>query len=723
MTPQATLLGLVAPRDRLRASFEHAWRHLPKSDPAALDDWADAAAELLEVNAGAACQLAFWSASAGAGGCLPALAMSGRAAAEICRHAGARAALSCLQALPGALTVTRGAGLQHWWSGLQRLAHEAAECVVLVAPHAQALLADQTGTVFSDFVATGLKAHARDPAGRRAFFALQDPWARALLSRRADGPGFDVLSRRLRGFAQALWGDIATLRAGPASQPIRLSDRLVTLPAEAVGACAAETFYLAAVAHACAHLARPPVRFDVGSLKPLQIALVTLIEDARIEALALGRLPGLRALWVPFHTARPVDTPTAASRMARLARGLFDSSYDDPDGVVAKARLLFAQAAADGLHDPGLSLRIGKALGHDLGQMRVQFRGHDHVVAPAYRDDGSHLWEPTAETIRASPIAAGLDGEISGRVLHVAADARGPVIARYPEWDAASGIERPDWTTLREAPAAVGDPWRLRAAMAAEPVLRRRLEALLRGARTGRPARLRRQADGDDLDLDAALEGMVALRAGHAPDTRWFRRTLQNSGDMATIMLLDMSASTAARVTAQHSVLDLQRLAVALLAEVLDAKGDAFALHAFASDGRHDVRLSRIKSFAERFDDAALARLAGLHPHLSTRLGTVLRHTRHGFGGARAWRRLLLVLTDGEPADIDVVDNRELATDARRAVLALRQSGIDVFGVALDPRGAGCATSIFGRANTLTIRELAELPARLAGLYFRLRHR
>ena len=95
-----------------------------------------------------------------------------------------------------------------------------------------------------------------------------------------------------------------------------------------------------------------------------------------------------------------------------------------------------------------------------------------------------------------------------------------------------------------------------------------------------------------------------------------------------------------------------------------DGKRDAFALHAFASDGRHDVRLTRIKSFAERF-----------------------------------------------------------ATDARRAVLALRQSGIDVFGVALDPRGAGCATAIFGRANTLSMRELAELPARLAGLYFSLRHR
>ena len=718
MTSHATLFGLVAPRDHLRASFQHAWQHLPMSDPAALDDWADAAVELLETNAGAACQLAFWSASAsasagaGAGGSLRALAVSGRAAAEICRHAGARAALSCLQALPVALIVTQGGGIQRWWSGLQRLAREAAECVSLVAPHTQTLLADSTGAVFSEFVAVGLKAHARDRRQRCAFFSLQDPWARALLERPVgDGPGFEALSRRLRCFAQALWGDVATLRAGPANQPIRLSDRLVILPAAAITSSAPDTFYLAAVAHACAHLACPPVRYDTGSLKPLQIALVTLIEDARIEALAIDRLPGLRALWAPFHTASPADVPTAANRMARLARGLFDPAYDDPDGVVAKARLLFEQAAAEGLHDPALSLRLGKALAHDLGQMRVQFRWQEHVVAPVYRDDGSHLWESTAATIHASPIAAGPDTTL------------GPVIGRYPEWDGACGVERPDWTTLREAPSVAGNPGPLRAAMAAEPALCRRLEALLRGAKTGRPSRLRRQTDGDDLDLDAALDGIVALRAGQAPDARWFRRTLQNSGDMATIMLLDMSASAAARVSPQHSVLDLQRLAVALLAEALEANGDAFALYAFASDGRHDVRLSGIKTFAERFDDAALESLAGLRPHLSTRLGTVLRHARQGFAGLRPWRRLLLVLTDGEPADIDVADNRDLVTDARRAVLALRQSGIDVFGVALDPRGAGCATAIFGRANTVTMRELAELPARLAGLYVRLRYR
>ena len=188
-------------------------------------------------------------------------------------------------------------------------------------------------------------------------------------------------------------------------------------------------------------------------------------------------------------------------------------------------------------------------------------------------------------------------------------------------------------------------------------------------------------------------------------------------------MLLDTSASTSARLADGRTVLDVQSVAVALLAEALGGRGDPFALRAFASDGRDDVQLTRIKEFGERFDTAALARLAGLRPRLSTRLGAALRHARVDLAGTSTWRRLLLVLTDGEPSDIDVGNNADLVIDAKRAVRGLRQSGIDVFGIVLDPAAVGSATAIFGRSNTIPISDLADLPSRLAGLYFRLARR
>jgi nitric oxide reductase activation protein len=422
--------------------------------------------------------------------------------------------------------------------------------------------------------------------------------------------------------------------------------------------------------------------------------------------------------------------------MARLARALSDPDHPDLDGFVAKGRALFAEAAAQALDDPALSLRIGRLLGNDLGQMRVQFNWRDYVVEPAYRDDGTALWEPPedaqtqtmdlmVQAARPKPGGEGGRGgtDGAGRAREAPPEESGTVIATYPEWDAAAGMERPDWTVLRDVPARAGDPASLRAAIAAEGGLRGQIRRLVRGAVIGQPVRLRRQPDGDELDMDAAVDATIALRAGLTPDTRLFRVTRPRNRDLATVVMLDVSASTGARLADGRSILDVQRLAVAMLAEALEARGDPVALRAFASDGREDVRLTRIKDFGERFDDAALGRLAGLRPGLSTRLGTALRHARTEFGASKSWRRLALVLTDGEPSDVDVADPKELVVDARRAALGLKQAGIDAFGVVLDPAGVGSATAIFGRANTIVVTDLAELPARLAGLYFRLARR
>ncbi len=740
---------LIRQRDVLRPTFLRTWEKLAEADEAALDDWSSAALELFEVNAGPACQIAFWSASAAGDASLPQLAVSGRAAAEICRHAGARAALACLNTLPAVIRIARGEdALRSWWRGLERLAREAADCVPAVAARAETLLSNRQKEWFTDFIGVGLKAYAGDAVRTRRFFELEDPWARALLTRRADLPGFEALSRLLSAFTVAVWGDVATLRVAPRSEAPRLrstlSGRVVLLP-EAVppDAPALETgadarrLYLAMVAHASAHLSVPPVRHAVGQLKPLQIALITLIEDARAEAVAMRRFPGLRRLWAPFHTAEPAGARTAPRLMARLSRALFDPQHADADGFVAKGRALFDEEAERDLHDAALSLRVGRVLGNDLGQMRVQFNWRDYVIEPAYRDDGNHLWdspEPPADALdlmveaartRSDPSAAKGpgEGEGTGRAREAPPDERGYVIATYPEWDVASGVERPDWTTLRDVPPRTENPVRLRSAIEAERALRGRLARLIRASTIGRPIRLKRQPDGDDLDMDAALDATIALRAGLTPDPRLFRVTRPRTRDLATLIMLDTSASTSAKLPDGRTILDVQRVAVALLAEALAHRGDPFALRAFASNGRDDVRLIRIKDFDESFGDAVVARLAALRPNLSTRLGTALRHAGAEFGVSRVWRRLLLVLTDGEPSDIDVTNSSELVVDARRAVLGLRQAGIDTFGVVLDPDGVGSASSIFGRGNTIPIADLADLPARLAGVYFRLARR
>jgi nitric oxide reductase NorD protein len=187
--------------------------------------------------------------------------------------------------------------------------------------------------------------------------------------------------------------------------------------------------------------------------------------------------------------------------------------------------------------------------------------------------------------------------------------------------------------------------------------------------------------------------------------------------------LIDTSESTSDRLPSGTRILDVERLAVAVLAEAMNQLRDPFALLAFASDGREDVKMTTVKSFKEAYDRSCMERLAGLRSGYSTRLGAALRHAGHLMGQTVSGRKLLIVLTDGEPSDIDVSDPLDLVEDARRATVGLRGSGVDVYGVVLGRVGLRSANRIFGRGNTMIVHRVEELPSRLSELYFRLARR
>jgi Mg-chelatase subunit ChlD len=505
---------------------------------------------------------------------------------------------------------------------------------------------------------------------------------------------------------------------------------------------AARALFRAAAAHAQAHLALGGGLFPVGTLKPLQIALVNLIEDARIETLAMRALPGLRRLWSPYHVASPTGVAAAPVLLARLARALFDPAYADEDAFVAKGRAMFA-ASAPRIEDPAISREIGMLLGNDLGQMRVQFNAKTYVVEPVYRDDGLGLWDfgenaPQSGDVIELPVDAmrverqeSPDGNAEpddsnpalGRGRPVAPDERGIVIAKYPEWDRVHNIERPEWTVVREVAAHMGDPRSIEQALDHADVLRSRIGRLVRGVKIGRKIRLNRQQDGHDLDIDAMLDAGIAIRTGQEPDPRVFRSSTSVYRDLAALLLIDISESTRDRLASGATILDVERLAVAVLAEAMGRLGDPFSLLAFASDGREDVKMTSIKSFGEAYDRTCKSRLAGLASGLSTRLGTALRHAGRVIGTTSSARKLVIVLTDGEPSDIDVSDPLDLIEDARRAAVGLHTSGIDAYGVVLGQSGISAASRIFGRGNTMMVHRVEELPDRLSQLYFRLARR
>ena len=487
------------------------------------------------------------------------------------------------------------------------------------------------------------------------------------------------------------------------------------------------TLALAIAAHASAHLLFSEAARPVTGLKPMGVAVVSAIEDARVEALLCARFPGaLRWFrpWAALGDTRPEGS--FANRIARLGRALLDPDYADDDYWIGKARRLFAQCAQEsGLGDYWAFRRLGSVLANDLGQLRVRFNPAEFVVPLAYRDDNSFLWSDpkAAQLVVGAPDLTGESAPQPPSTLSepgaqtsprdrspAARDLPDMPIVRYPEWDYRSGIQRPGWCTVIESIAAApgGDHQRLPAGSRPRRVAMRQISA-------GSRVRRRRQPDGDWLDLDAAIRNVIDRRLALDSDERHYVRRDRRAQTVSLLLLLDLSASANDVVDAVgSSLVALTRAAALSLVEALANEATRVAVHGFRSDTRSRVQYERFLDFGSSLDEAARTRLQSATARESTRMGAALRHALRFLAQETSERRLLIVLSDGEPSDIDVFDPRYLARDAARAVLDLRRSGIDVCCVTPTPAQALTAREVFGSQNVLRVPNASTLALALA---------
>jgi hypothetical protein len=640
-------------------------------------------------------------------------------------------------------------GFARWLALIEYAGTGAPESLAALLKAMPQLLAQLDLDGLESWLRIGIRSAEGDGPRRLRFFTLEDPAAARWLQRASGQTGFADMEARLKPFLAALWGHNPPLRETPANAPEQARRRpgfdgsIVRLPSAYPGFRRddAERLYRAAVAHIGAHLRFTRERFALGSLKPMQIALVSLIEDARVERLAMRELPGLARLFLPFHTAQPTSAINAPMLFARLARALADPAYEDPNPWIAKARAAFL--AEQDLGDPQLSRRIGNLLGNELGQMRLQFDAKTYVVQPAYRDDNLGLWDfgdDDQQSADAEEVLSSArirqeekddrpdriepenkpEGE-AGQIEIQQVEMNGVLVARYPEFDYVTGREQRDWTSVKEYLAESGPAERVAGLREQRAGLANRLTALIRSARVSRAERLRRQPEGDFLDIDACIDATIARRIGEPPSPRIHGRYERRSRDLSVLLLLDASQSTGDRIRdGRQTVLDVERQAAALLSQAMSGLGDPFALAAFCSDKRDDVRYMRIKDFGQPYDGLVESRLAGLQAGFSTRLGAAMRHAGADLAAQRSYRRLLLVVTDGEPSDIDVEDRRYLVEDARKAVQGLSRLAIDTFCVGLDSSAESYLGRIFGQRNAISIATVERLIELLPRLYLTL---
>lgn len=277
---------------------------------------------------------------------------------------------------------------------------------------------------------------------------------------------------------------------------------------------------------------------------------------------------------------------------------------------------------------------------------------------------------------------------------------------KYPEWNAERKTYRPEWCTVREVDPEI----KASATQQIEDAIsvRRPLARLGMGLH-----RRHRQPQGDDIDIDAALEARVEVRAGSAPDEAVYLDSLRRRRDLSVLLLLDVSGSAAEPGTVGRTVHQQQRTAVAHLMVALHDLGDRVSLYAYYSQGRSAVSMVPVKRFDEHLDARVLRRLNSLEPGAYSRLGAAIRHgaaVLEDRGGTS--RRLLVVLSDGLAYDHGY-ERAYGAADARRALTEARRRGTGcvclTIGASTD---AAALRRVFGSTAHATIAH----PDQLAGV-------
>lgn len=232
---------------------------------------------------------------------------------------------------------------------------------------------------------------------------------------------------------------------------------------------------------------------------------------------------------------------------------------------------------------------------------------------------------------------------------------------------------------------------------------------------------LRMQPQGSEVDWDAYLDTLTAWRTGQQESTAGlYKEMRRHQRDLSCLLLADLSLSTEAAVDDDHAVIDVVRDGLFLMSEAMQATGDRCAIAGFSSKHRHHVRYCAIKGFNEPLTNAVRGRIQAIRPGLYTRMGAAIRFATQALEKEKSSHRLLLLLSDGKPNDIDRYEGRYGIEDTRHAVKTARKQGIIPFCVTIDNRANEYLPYLFGQEHYVVVHHAKQLPSRLPQLYAKL---
>ena len=578
-----------------------------------------------------------------------------------------------------------------------------------------------------NWVDYGVRYYKDHPDRQIDYFSLQSADSRAVLQRERQGTLLVDNERRLDMYLRGLWHDEQQLIPYSTAfdelrQPVPYYDKLgIRLPDvyDDSQNVAGIDRYRAVLAHIAGHR-RWTTAIFADNFSPLQRMAAEFLEDSRVEYLAMREYPGLRRIFAALHPipAKDACDPEQESgvrhRLAMLSRAILDPqhSYQNPHIVEFAQRfhdlMQHGDMSTPEMADLAISFVAKTRLQSDnLAKMHFK----DTVVS--YRDDNRQMWKFIEEGDEEEAFDA-------PRKIEPGEEIKALPPRHYHEWDYLNQSYRPDWVSVYEALHPPGNAADIDRLLAKHAALAKRLKKMLDLIKPQDKVRIRYQEEGSELDLDVALRSLTDYKSGATPDPRINMSHKTSGRNIAVMLLLDLSESLNEKaVGCDQTILELSQEAVSLLAWSIEKLGDPFAIAGFHSNTRHDVRYLHIKGYSESWDDSVKGRLAAMQAGYSTRMGAAMRHAAHYLEQQPADKKLMLVLTDGEPSDIDSKDGRLLIEDARQAVTELDRQGIYTYCINLDHKADEYVADIFGKQYAI-IDNVRQLPEKLPQLFIAL---
>ncbi|MEJ7622419.1 MAG: VWA domain-containing protein [Pyrinomonadaceae bacterium] len=299
----------------------------------------------------------------------------------------------------------------------------------------------------------------------------------------------------------------------------------------------------------------------------------------------------------------------------------------------------------------------------------------------------------------------------------------------YDEWDRELNDYRVGWSRVIEKKVKRGDRNFVEIARSRYRGVISSIRHQFQLMKPENLARINREIDGEDYDLNALVDFVIDRRTEGRPSENIYTKKLRKQRDVAVSILLDQSSSTARTITRNplqpythpgRRIIEIEKEGLVLMSEALEAVGDVYSIYGFTSEGRRNVKFYVIKDFAEKYSADIEQRIGGITFQNNTRLGAAIRHAAHKLMRQEARTKLLIILTDGRPYDHDYGDARYAREDVREALIEAKSQGLTPFCITVDRESESELKDLYGDVGYTIIDDVLSLPERMPAIYRRL---